>query len=271
MAAGRHYIPLVLLMLMIGGCESQRIGVLEGLLSGDEDDWLYRDPAEDPYEWQNGTCCNDYNPVFLPLDTTISAAINPADDLDYYHINLTERIVGLLRIAADTDALGIRLFARDAEIMNEEFEIVVDSLWLDIPSGTETVATAYQWTYIVGWWKNYRLLIQGDGSAPPVAYQMEWQKVIPTVGLDLISPVSPATWQRGELQTIEWHSSFSGGVTIGLISSVGMVKILKRDVDTASKLNWTPKIELIPGGYRIAVYLTDDPTVVEVSDVITIQ
>ena len=250
---------------------SFHIGVLEGLLSGDEADWLFRDPLEDPYEWQNGTCCNDYAPVDLPLDTTISAAINPAGDLDYYDISLLQNTVGLLRIAADTDVLVMRLFSRDPGDEDAEFEIEVDSVWKDIPSGTETVATAFQWTYLTGSAQALRLLIQGDGRAAPILYQMDWQSLAATVGLDLVRPGGAATWQRGELQTIEWQSKFSSGVTIALLNNISMVNILKRDVSTTGKLNWTPELDLSPGAYRIAVYLAEDPTVVEVSDVITIQ
>ena len=270
-AQSKRMIHLLLLLLLSGGCDSRRAGVLEGLLAGDEVDWLFRDPGEDPYEWQNGRCCNDYTPTPLPIDTIINAAINPAGDLDYFDLDLQQNVVGLVRVGAVTDVPRIRLFSAGADDENEEYEIATDSVWLDVPSGTETVAIAYEWTYLTAYNRDLRLLIQGDGSTAPVAYQMEWQRVAVTVGLDLTQPGSAETWQRGELQTIAWESSFSGGVSIGLIGDVGMVRILKRDISTANELNWTPEIDLAPGAYRIVVYLAADPTVVEVSDVITIQ
>jgi len=271
MAQSKRMIPLLLLLLTIGGCDSRRAGILESLLAGDADNWLDRDRVEDPYEWQNGRCCNDYTPTPLPIDTIINAVINPADDLDYFNLDLPQNVVGLLRVGAVTDVPRMRLFSAGTSDENEEYEIATDSVWLDVPSGTGTVAIAYEWTYLTAYNRDLRLLIQGDGSAAPVAYQMEWQRVAITVGLDLTQPSSAETWQRGELHTIAWQSSFGGGVTVGLLSDVGMVRILKRDISAANELNWTPEFDLTPGAYRIVVYLAADPTVVEVSDVITIQ
>ena len=269
MAKSKRTLALLLLMLIIGGCESRRAGVLESLLTGDESDWLYRDPVEDPYEWQNGRCCNDYTPTPLPIDTSIVAATNPADDLDYFHIDLAQNTLGFLRVSAADNGMVIRLFARDTIGESEEYELKIDSVSLG-PSSS-LAASALTWTFLTGPERKLRLLIQGDGSSAPVGYQLEWQAVVATVGLDLTQPANAETWQRGTLQTIAWESTFDEGVTIGLLSDVGMVRLLKRDISTASELNWTPEVDFPPGAYRIVVYLAADPTVVEVSDVITIE
>ena len=268
---GSRYITLLLMALLLSGCDSRRTGVLEGLLSGDDRDWLARDPLEDPFEWQNGRCCNDITPAILPLDTTISAAINPADDLDYFYVSPPLIGIGLLRISAATDIMAMRLIAPETSGDTGNYELEIDSVWQDVASGTETAATAFQWTYLTGSDMERLLLIQGDGRTAPVPYRLEWLEMAATVGLDMTQPGQPDTWQRGDQYTIAWESSFSGGVSVALANAVGMVKILKRDIDTATKLNWTPEMELTPGQYRILIYLSNDPTVVEVSDVISIQ
>lgn len=250
-------------MLWLAGCEQTRPGVIKNLIFYEGDQWLERDVQEDPYELVGGQCCNDYYPYPLPIDTSIHAVINPADDLDYFNIQITDGYAGRLVLAPMDDDIAFRLFSRG---LNEEYAALVDTF--SNPSGD--MMSPDFWTVLYGPSATFTVLVAGDEGH----YSLYWERVIPTTTLVVEQPQAGARWQRSFGHSIRWNITLSGDqpVTVVLIKGPVVVDVLRRDIAFVEELNWTPEEDLERGNdYRILVYLSNDPKVMDISDAFEIN
>ena len=252
---------LLLLVLALAGCDDKRTGILEALVLGEDGPWYERDVIEDPAELVNGVCCNDDNPFSLPADTTLAAVINPAEDLDYYGIEVTGAEAGILSLGVGEAELNLRLFDLDLA----EYELVLDSIPQLIALGSHEQLYKV-WTPFYGPGERGIVLIHGDEAD----YSLGWERIVPTVGLDMLAPAGGVTWKRGEEQRIRWATPFDQ-MDVVLLKGPVMVAILKRDIEFSEELNWLPSGDLEPGNdYRIAVLQSSRPDRMEFSDAFTI-
>jgi hypothetical protein len=240
-------------LLWLAGCEQERPDVLEKLIFSDDDRWLERDTVEDPFELVGGQCCNDYNPHPLPIDTTIHPVIDPAGDLDYFDIQVTDSYAGRLVLTPEDDDIVFRIFTRT---LKTEYE--VDTF--DDPVGDND-----HWTVLYGPSATFTILVAGDKGG----YSLGWERVIPTTTLLVERPQADNRWGRSLSHNIHWRVTLSGygPVTVVLMKGPVVVEVLRRDIADVDELNWTPEEDLEKGAdYRILVYLTNDPKVMDISD-----
>ncbi len=251
---------LLLLVLALAGCDDKRSGILEALVLGQDGPWYERDVVEDPAELVDGVCCNDDNPFPLPIDTTIAAVINPAADLDYYAIQVTGAEAGILYLYLGEADLNLRLFSLDLS----EYEFVLDSLPLmDISDPVPFLP----WTPFYGPGAEAIVLVHGKKTS----YSLGWERIVPTVDMDVLAPAGGVAWVRGEEQRIRWSTPFSHTDVI-LLKGPVMVAILKRAISLSDELNWVPAGDLEPGAdYRIAISRRGSPDRMEFSDAFTIE
>ncbi|MBA7597388.1 MAG: hypothetical protein GH143_04020 [Calditrichaeota bacterium] len=243
------------LMLWLAGCEQTRPGIIENLIFSEGDQWLERDTDEDPYELVEGLCCNDYNPYPLPIDITIYPVIAPADDLDYFDIQVTDSYAGRLVLTPEDEDITFRIFNRT---LNDEYNALVDTF--DDPVGDND-----HWTVLYGPSATFTVLVAGTGGD----YVLDWERVIPTTTLIMEQPQADERWQRSFNHRIQWRMSLSEDtpVTVVLIKGPIMVEVLRRDITSMDELDWTPEGDLERGNdYRILVYLSNDPKVIDISD-----
>ncbi len=251
-----HFIFMLPFLLWLVGCEQERPDVLEKLIFSDDDRWLERDTVEDPFELVGGQCCNDYYPYPLPIDTVIHAVINPADDLDYFDIQVTDSYAGRLVLSPEDDNIVFRVFTRT---LKTEYE--VDTF--DDPI-SDNIGPDY-WTVLYGPSATFTVLVAGTGGD----YVLDWERVIPTTTLLVERPQADNQWRRSSEHRIQWRVTLSGygPVTVVLMKGPVVVEMLRRDIADVDELNWTPEEDLEKGDdYRILVYLTNDPKVMDISD-----
>ena len=259
MIARRSLLPLLLLAL--AGCDDKHSGIVEALVLGVDGPWYDRDVIEDPAELVDGVCCNDERPFPLPADTSLDAVINPAEDLDYYAIEVTDAEAGILYLWPLDADLNLRLFNMDLS----EYELVIDTL-----PPTETLypfESPPLWIPFYGPGAKGIVLVHGDEAN----YSLGWERIVPTVGLEVLAPATGATWARGEEQRIRWVTPYSQ-MDVILLKGPVMVASLKRDIRFSEELNWLPSGDLEPGNdYRIAVLPSGTPDRMEFSDAFTIE
>lgn len=266
----KHIFSIILFALLWNtGCDEISPGIIENAIMSDNDNWLERDVAEDPYELVNGQCCNDYYPNPIPMDTEIQPVISPARDLDYFNLEIPDTVfAGQIYLSSERDNIELRLFSRD---MNE-YELLPDSLGSPLalgygPTYLTTVArldTAYT---------RFTLLIKGETKRAQGDYVLQWQKVIPTTDLDVSRPARGELVHRAQEYTIHWSNpTTSRPVTVALMKGPVVHKILKRDLRYTRELRWTPDNDLEAGNdYRIIVYLDNNPNTLDISDAFAID
>ena len=260
----RHSLFIFMLpfLLWLAGCEQERPDVLEKLIFSDDDRWLERDTVEDPFELVGGQYCNDYYPYPLPIDTVIHAVINPDDDLDYFDIQITGSYAGQLFLSSERDNIHMRLFSPNIIDM-EEYEFLKDTLFGLRPEHSEPV----YWTTLYGPDIFLAILIAGESGSAKGDYTLEWRRVIPTTDLDLMSPGGGEQWHRMNRHTIQWCQEGNDPISVALMKGPVMIQSLKQDIRFVNELRWTPPDDLEAGDdYRIMVYLSDDPTTLDISD-----
>jgi len=247
-------------MLWLAGCEPTRPGIIENLIFSEGDQWLERDTSEDPYEQVEGQCCNDYNPYPLVIDTSIQAVIDPDDDLDYFDIQVTDSYAGRLGLTPEDEDITFRIFNRT---LKTEYDVFVDTF--DDPVGDND-----HWTVLYGPSATFTVLVAGTGGD----YVLDWERVIPTTTLIIEQPQAGEQWQRSLNHRINWRMSLSENtpVTVVLIKGPIMVEVLRRDITFMDELDWTPGADLEEGeDYRILVYLSNEPKVMDISDAFQID
>lgn len=261
----RKFIPLIILILALAGCDETRTGIIDTFIFSEEGDWLIRDVIEDPNELVNGYCCNDTIPLPLAaIDTTIRGVINPVDDLDYYDLQVSGSYAGQLFLEPADDNLTMRLFSRKME----EYGAHLDTL---PPSS----ATGYQqilWTTLYGPDSRFTLLVKSGNQREIGEYTLQWRRVGPTSVLQVNQPNSTTSWSRSGLHTIDWSQSDGRAVSLALLKGPTMIEILRRNIRFVNFFLWMPGNDLDPGDdYRVMVYDTDNPQIVDISDAFEIR
>ena len=248
-------------MLWLAGCEQTRPGVIKNLIFYEGDQWLERDVQEDPYELVGGQCCNDYYPYPLPIDTSIHAVINPADDLDYFNIQITDGYAGRLVLAPEDEDITFRIFSRG---LNEEYAALVDTF--SNPSGD--MMSPDFWTVLYGPSATFTVQLAGDEGH----YNLGWNGVILEDGLKIIYPKAGYRWRRSNSETISWATVQSKPVTAALLKGPVIVQFLKSGSDAIyddkqAQLDWHIPDDIEVGtGYRIMIYFTANPERMNISD-----
>lgn len=249
-------------LLMVAACEEQVPAVIDSLIFNDEGDWLDRD-TDDPYEWVDGECCNDFTPFPLAIDDSpVQGVINPASDLDYYDIRITGANAGQLLLFPGDNDLTMRLFSTD---MVEHDELVLGrGMFLnEVPA---------QWTTLIGLDSRYTLLIESANGTAAGDYILEWSRVIPVTILTINRPATNDRVQRGAEFNIRWEQDLIAAVTLALMKGPMVVDILKENINSLPhEIRWFVSEELEPDNdYRIIIYLTNEPTAMDISDVFEI-
>ena len=255
-----HLIFMLPFLLWLAGCNQTRSDLIENIFFTDDDEWLDRNSDEDPYELVDSLCCNDYYPYPLPIDTVIHAVINPDDDLDYFDIQVTDSYAGRLVLTPEDDDIVFRIFTRT---LKTEYDALVDTF--DDPVGDND-----HWTVLYGPSATFTVLVAGTGGD----YVLDWERVIPTTTLIMEQPQAGEQWQRSFNHRIHWRMSLSKDtpVTVVLMKGPIMVQVLRRDIAVAEELDWTPEEDLEEGtDYRILVYLSNDPKVMDISNAFEIN
>lgn len=258
-----HFIFILPFLLWLAGCEQERPDVLENLIFSDDDRWLERDTVEDPFELVGGQCCNDYYPHPLPIDTVISAIINPDDDLDYFDIQVTDSYAGRLVLTPEDGDITFRIFNRT---LNDEYNALVDTFFN--PVGDNMGPDL--WTVLYGPSAPFTVLVAGTRGD----YFLGWERVIPTTALLVEQPQAGNQWRRSSEHRIQWRMTLSGykPVTVVLIKGPVVVDVLRRNITFVDELDWTPEEDLEKGAdYRILVYLSNDPKVMDISNAFEID
>jgi len=252
-------------LFLLVGCGETRRGIMDSLIFSGEDPWLDRDTVSDPQELVNGECCNDFLPYAMAIDTTLYAAIEPQDDLDYYNIQITGSYAGqVFFFPSDLqDKVNFRIFTRQLE----EYEEV----YLD--SATTANGEPLVWTTLYGTDKTFTVLLGGLSGKAEGSYTIRWARVIPTTYLTIHAPTTGAMHQRGREYTIKWEHSRNEPVSFALMKGPVLVRSLKRGYDRQmSEIMWIPAEDLEPGDdYRIMVYQSHNPTALDITDVFTID
>lgn len=260
----RKFVPLTILILALAGCDETRTGILDTFILDEEGDWLVRDVAEDPNEVVNGYCCNDTIPLPLAaIDTTIRGVINPVDDLDYYDLQVSGSYAGQLFLGPADGNLTMRLFSREME----EYEAQLDTL----PPSSATGFQRTLWTTLYGPDTHFTLLVKSDDQNEIGEYAFRWLRVGPTSVLRIDQPDSTTSWNRSGLHTIEWNQSDDRAVSLALLKGPTMIEILRRNIRFVDFFLWMPGNDLDPGNdYRIMVYDSSNPQIIDISDAFTI-
>lgn len=250
-------------MLWLTGCEQTRPGIIQNLIFSEGDQWLERDD-NDPYEWVDGQCCNDYYPYPLPIDTTIYPEIAPAGDLDYFNLQVTSNGAGWLSLSSDEDNITMRIFSRDME----EYDFLLDTL---DNSPFDNFGPSY-WTTLYGSDSSFTLLVQGESRSHEGPYSLDWKSATIEDGLKIKYPEAGFRWRRSNTETIEWASHQSETVTAALLRGPVIVQFLKSDSNATyyelePKLDWHIPDDLEEGtDYRIMIYFTANPERMNISD-----
>ena len=175
---------------------------------------------------------------------------------------MTSAKAGILSLGVGEAELNLRLFDHGLA----EYEMVLDSIPQPIALGSHEQLFKV-WTPLYGVYANAIGLVHGDEAS----YSLTWERVVPTVGLDVLAPAWGVTWKRGEEQRIRWATPFDQ-MDVVLIKGPVMVAILKRDIEFSEELNWLPSAGLEPGNdYHIAVFWTGNPHRMGFSERFTIE
>ncbi len=261
----RKLVPLTILILALTGCEETRTGIIDTFIFDEEGGWLERNFSEDPYELVDDRCCNDIYPLDLPIiDTTIQATIKPLADLDYYNLQVTGSFAGLLFLTPENSGLTMRLFQRSME----EFDVELDNI-------PPTAATNYKevlWTTVYGLGSTFTLLVKSDGDEGMGGYTLEWERVGANTLLDVKRPRTGDSWPRAVVQNINWNQTGDYDLSAALLKGSIVVQVLARNIRQVDFLRWMPDEELEPGNdYRIMIYQTDNPQILDISDAFEIR
>ncbi|MFB0516227.1 MAG: Ser-Thr-rich GPI-anchored membrane family protein [Candidatus Neomarinimicrobiota bacterium] len=264
--------PLIFILpwvLWLAGCGETRSDIIEKVIFSDDDQWLERDTSEDPYELVEGRCCNDYYPYLLPMDIQIEAIIKPAGDLDYFDIQLSESYAGQLFLRSERDNITLRIFSRDME----EYEFYLDTL--SYPQAVvEGIGPVY-WTTLYGPLDSLTVLVKGESGKAQGEYTLAWTPVIPVTYLRVERPIFGDRWRRDNRYTIRWQyqgAASSAIFSVALLKGPVVVDVLMRNIILSNQLQWDPSDDLDPGeDYRIMVYLSKDPTTLDLSDEFEIE
>ncbi len=247
------------LLILLAGCSEQPPEILNSIIFSPNDAWLERDTVEDPYEWVDGACCNDFTPFSLAIDdSTVQGVINPASDLDYYDIRITGADAGQLFLFPRDNDLTMRLFTREVD---EYKELALDTGFLK--SGEAVI-----WTTVVGSETSYTVLIEGASGGAEGRYSLWWRRWVPVTYLTVEGPTAGDRMQRGMERRILWQQDQPGAISLALMKGPVVIDILKRNHSVMPhEIRWIPSEDLEPGNdYRMMIYSSSDPTAVDISD-----
>ncbi len=246
------------LLFVLAGCVEQQPEILDNFIFSPRDPWVERDVVEDPNELVNGVCCNDDTSFPLAIDSTIQGVINPASDLDYYDIRITGANAGQLFLFPRDNDLTMRLFTREVD---EYTELAVDT-------GTLLSGEAVVWTTLVGTETNHTVLIEGASGGAKGRYSLWWARWVPVTYLTVEGPAAGDRMQRGMERRILWQQDQPGAISLALMKGSVVIDILKRNHSVMPhEIRWIPSEDLEPGiDYRMMIYLSRDPTAVDISN-----
>lgn len=249
----------LMLLILLAGCSEQQPEILDNIFFSPSDPWIERDAVEDPNEWVDGVCCNDFTPFPMAIDSTIQGVINPASDLDYYDIRIdTIANAGQLFLFPRDNDLTMRLFTREVD---EYKELALDTGFL--LSGEAVI-----WTTLVGSETNYTVLIEGASGGAEGRYSLWWVRWVPVTYLTVERPTAGDRLRRGMDHRILWQQDRFEAITLALMRGSVVIDILKRNHSVMlHEIRWIPSEDLEPGNdYRIMIYLSKDPTAVDISN-----
>ena len=124
------------------------------------------------------------------------------------------------------------------------------------------------WTTLVGSETNYTVLIEGASGRAKGGYSLEWVRWIPVTYLTVEGPTAGDRLQRGAERRIVWQQDQPGAISLALMKGSVVIDILKRNHSvTPHEIRWIPSEDLEPGNdYRMMIYLSSDPTAVDISN-----
>jgi hypothetical protein len=252
--------------LLVIGCDETRPDLIQKVFFTDDDEWLNRDATKDSTELVNNECCNDYLPYPLAIETRVEPYVEPAGDLDYFDLKVTGGSAGQLFLSSERDNIKMRLFSRDMQ----EYDFAIDTLYGSQSSAGWTV----YWTALYGQGPDttFTLLVQGESRKAQGQYELGWQQIAENGVLQIDSPAQQSRWQRASSYYIRWTLDRVDPVTVALLKGPVVIDILKRDVLFINFWVWELDEDLELGSdYRIMVYLSDDPTTMDISDAFEIN
>ncbi|UCD37816.1 MAG: hypothetical protein JSW54_13505 [Fidelibacterota bacterium] len=257
-------IPLSFLLWQ-AGCEERQPELIQKVFFTDDDRWLDRNEDEDPYELVDGDCCNDYNPFPLSIDTDIEPVIAPSGDLDYFDIQIPDSLPTLLFLTSERDNMSMRLFRQD---MEEEYEFLLDTLHYSLDFETVPV----YWTLLHGEGTTFTVLVKGDTREAQGGYTLSWRRVTPIESLEIDRPREGDQWRRSNWEIVSWSAVQGRLVTAALLRGPVVVRKLTRGSNAIYNSNrpevdWHIPDNLKVGtGYRILVYYTANPQIMNISN-----
>ena len=258
----------VLLMLLISGCDENRPGVINDLIFNDDTDWVDLDSrGADPTELVNDECCNDFIPLPIVIDTSLTARIEPADDLDWFKLQTTDTTGGVISLSPGAESINFRLF----DGQQQEFEVLIDTL------STYLLRPLYDgpvyWTPLAGESRTYYVLVQSDDEADIGGYSLIWSQQQRNSQLT-IKRASLSTIQIiGSEYVIQWDDPNNRRVSLALLRDGIMVSPLGKDLSgSMHELQYRVDADREPDStYQIMLYQSNDPQIMDISNVFTIR
>ncbi len=256
----RILLPATLIMLAFAGCEESNPGIMDTFIFQEENNWLEleRDWIDDPNELVNFTCCNDTIPKpIMAIDTTIEGVINPAEDLDYYDLQVTDSFAGQLFLETSNTVLTMRLFSRGME--EYQAQLVSSSMMF----GEQQIL----WTMVYGPDSGFTLLVKSSEQEDTGDYTIRWLRAIRTSVVTVDKPQGGESWNRTTLHTIQWTQQGGRAVSLALMKGPAMIEILAENIRFSDEFRWLPTTDLDAGDdYRIIIYDDDNPELMDISN-----
>jgi hypothetical protein len=256
----------VLLTILITGCDENRPDVINNLIFNDDTEWVDRDINADSTEWVAGECCNDFIPYPLGMDTSFTARIEPADDLDWFEVRTADSLGGVLFLSSDAESIKFRIFNGD----QQEYELLLDTLSTYIRRG---IYDPVYWTPLAGESPAYYVLVQSDDEADTGSYKLFWSQQQRDSQLTITRPTTDDILITGSYYIIQWDSPVDQDVSLAMLKDGILVSIIGRNLDgSEQEFQYLVDSDLeADTSYRIMLYQSDDPQIMDISNVFEIR
>ncbi|MFC1481912.1 hypothetical protein ACFL6E_06685 [Candidatus Neomarinimicrobiota bacterium] len=257
---------LALLMVLTSGCEETRPGVINNLIFNDDTEWVDRNWSEDPAEWVDGECCNDFIPYPLGVDTALTARIEPAADLDWFEIRTEDSLGGALFLSSDIESIIFRVFDEN----QQEYELLTDTLTTYTRLG---ISDPVYWTPLAGDSLAYYVLVQSKDQSDTGNYKLIWSQQQRDSQLAITRPTSSDILIHGSFYVIQWNDPTDRMVSLALLKEGVMVSIIGRNLSgSLQNFQYAADPGLEPDTtYRIMLYQSNDPQIMDISNVFEIR
>lgn len=251
----------VLLIILITGCDETRPGLINDLIFNDDTDWVDRNSNADPAELVDGECCNDFIPFPLGEDSSLTARIDPLDDLDWFELQTGDSLAGALFFSTLVPSINFRVF----DGQQQEYELLVDSLQ---SYARYDIYYPVTWVVFSGRNSTYNVLVQSQGELEAGDYRLIWAQEPLVSPLALSYPKAGAVLIRGLPYKVKWTDALEGPVSLALLKDGLMVAVIVNQITSFThELQYHFDTGLDPGtAYQIMVYRTNDPHIMDVSD-----